>query len=212
MVLPSSCSPQQHFASLAYSGLLPPSLGLVHCSLAPPGCFHTANPSFIFATKLWSPNLSAQSSSKCVRLLCAWWLYCLFVELSLPFPPHTSSCTFLQGFEASLLSQLISSLVRWPTECRFLSSFKAPSQKCWSHPDSLFFFFFFLISSLSFSPFVLPSYVEGLLPFREVLGLLPAFSRCPMWIIAVLSSDFHHSVLWLIYLFFCHIYSAIVSF
>ena len=46
---------------------------------------------------------------------------------------------------------------------------------------------YYLSLSLFFY-FVLPSYVEGSLPFLEVWGLLPAFSRCSVWVI--LHGDF----------------------
>ena len=36
---------------------------------------------------------------------------------------------------------------------------------------------------LSLFPFVLPIYVEGFLPFLEVWGLLPVFSRCSMSVV-----------------------------
>ena len=47
-------------------------------------------------------------------------------------------------------------------ECGFLSFFTAPSQESWSHPDT-----FLSLLSLLFFPFVLPSYVEGFLPFWQ---------------------------------------------
>lgn len=45
--------------------------------------------------------------------------------------------------------QLMSLLVKGLQVCGFLSSFMAPSQECWSYPDSLFFFSL-LFLSLSF--------------------------------------------------------------
>ena len=38
-------------------------------------------------------------------------------------------------------------------------------------------------SSFFFSPFVLPSYVEGFMPFLEVWSLMPMFSRCSVLIV-----------------------------
>ena len=43
---------------------------LVHHSLAHLGCLHTANPSPLPATDLWSLSLSVQPLPKCLRLWC----------------------------------------------------------------------------------------------------------------------------------------------
>ena len=79
------------------------------------------------------------------------------VALSLLCPPQTDCCALLQGIEAPPSSHHPS----WPPHqlggfpvWEFLSFFTAPSQECWSHPDS----FFFLLSPLFFfSPSLPPS-------------------------------------------------------
>ena len=99
----------------------------------------------------------------------------VFVALSLLCPPHSSCCAFLWGFEVPS-SQLISPsadlpirrLARVWVPFFFLSSLSGVIVLSW-----------FL--SLSFFPFVLPSYMEGSLPFLEVYSLLLAFSRWTVW-------------------------------
>ena len=59
--------------------------------------------------------------------------------------------------------------------CGNLSSFTTPSHWCRSHPYSF-------VSVLSF--FFCPTQVCGeFLAFGEVWGLLPAFSRCSVWVV-----------------------------
>ena len=79
----------------------------------------------------------------------------VYAALSLLCPPQSSYRAFCQGSEVSP-SWLISPSVRW-------------LPRVWV--------------SFLFSLFVLPSYLEGFLPFLEVYGLLPALSRCSVCII-----------------------------
>ena len=58
-------------------------LAVTHCSLAPSGCLHIANPSSLPGTDLRSPSLSAQHLPKYLRLWCSGWWYQWFVQLSL---------------------------------------------------------------------------------------------------------------------------------
>ena len=99
-------------------------------------------------------------------------MVCVF--LSLLCPPQSSCCTFLWGFEVPL-SWLISPLVRWLPRVWVLFFFQS------SLSGVLVPSWFFSLS-VSFFPFVLPSYVKGFLPFLEVYCLLPAFNRCSVWI------------------------------
>ena len=66
----------------------------------------------------------------------------LTISLPLLWLPQTGCCIFLWGFEAPLLSQLISLPVRGFPGYRNISSFTAPSQEHRSHPNSFLFFFF----------------------------------------------------------------------
>ena len=79
-------------------------------------------------------------------------------------PPQSNCCTFFYGFEAPISTGWSPCQLGTLPGCVSLSSFTALPQEWWSHPDSLLFFF-----SLSlFFSFVLPSYMEGFLPFLEV--------------------------------------------
>ena len=106
------------------------------------------------------------------------------VALSLICPLQSSCCTFLWGFEVPL-SQLISPLVRlfprvW-VPFLFHSSLLGVLVPSW------------VLSLSLFSPFVLPSYVEGFLPFLEISGLLPAFSRCSVQTVIHLDGFFRYA-------------------
>ena len=108
-----------------------------HCSLAPSGCLHTANPSPLPGTDLWSLSLSAQPPPEHLRLWCPGAVVQMIcVALSLLRPPQSTCCAFLCSCEDPL-SRPISLSGGFPG-CGFLSFFTAPSQECWSHSDSFF--------------------------------------------------------------------------
>ena len=84
--------PASQFPWLWYSALQP----LVHCSLSPSGCLHTANPSPLPRTDLWSPSLSAQPLSEHLRLWCLGAVVpIVFMALCLLCPPQARCCIFL---------------------------------------------------------------------------------------------------------------------
>ena len=131
----SSCPPQQWH--LGYP--LGPDLSWVPSTLAfgspacgiplpsPSGCLHTANPSALPGTNLWSLSLSAQprpehlrqwSPGVVVQVIC--------VALTLFCPPQSILCTFLHDFEVHP-SWPISPLVGCFPGCGVLPSLTAPS-------------------------------------------------------------------------------------
>lgn len=84
-----------------------------------------------------------------------------------------------------LLLHFFSEALRFPLlDCgllgfSFFSSFTMPFQECWSSPGPSpppFFFLSFLSLFYFFFDFVLPSYVNGYLPFLEAQDHLPALS------------------------------------
>ena len=135
--------------------LLPVSLDVVLHSPAcgtpfpsPSSCLHTANLNSLTGIKLQSLTFSIQPlpTSQAIVTGAATPMVC--EALSFLCPPQSGCCAFLQGFEVPL-SQLASLSVRWPSGYGFLSSFIAPSQECWSPPDS----FNFSLLSLSIFTF-----------------------------------------------------------
>ena len=79
---------------------------------SPSGCLHTANPSPLLGTDLWSLSLSAQVPPERLRLgYPGRWCGCICAALALLCPPQSSCCTFLGNSEVSA-SQLISPSVR----------------------------------------------------------------------------------------------------
>lgn len=85
------------------------------------------------------------------------------VALALLYPPLSSYCAFLSDVEVPA-SWLIFPWIRWRLRgwVPFLFSSSLSGA----------------ILSLSFFPFVVPTYVEGFLPLIEVSVFLPMFSRC----------------------------------
>ena len=131
--------------SWAHGALLP----------SPLDCLHRANTTPLPGTDLQSLILSAHPHLIISGCVVHWWCYRWFLRFSLYF-----LSAWLLLFSLRSLTQLISLSGGFPV-CWFLSSFTAPSQDCWSHPESFF-------SPFSLSPFslvVLPSYIEGFLPF-----------------------------------------------
>ena len=112
-------------------------LAVVHGSLAPSEFFHTVN-----ASPLYFPSLqvSVPSPQTSVSGSGAPGGGTNHLSFSLLCPLQTSYCTFFQGFKDASPSRLIYLSGGLP-RCRFLSTFTAPSQECWSCPDSSFFFF-----------------------------------------------------------------------
>ena len=80
---------------------------------SPSGCHHTANPSPLPGTDLWSLSLRTQSPPKYLWL---WYLgmvvEMVYAALILLCSPQSSCCAFLHDFEVPK-SWLISPLVRW---------------------------------------------------------------------------------------------------
>ena len=133
---------------------------LAHCSLTPQAI--STQPIIVLSLELTSgARVSVPSPCPSVSCcgVCGQW-YQWSVPLSL--------CVALLRPAAVLLSEAWRTLcLCWSPcrlgafpECEFLSSFTAPSQECSSYPDSFPLYFF--------SPFVVPSYVAGSLPFLEV--------------------------------------------
>ena len=114
-------------------------------------------------SKAQSLSLSTQPLPEYLRLWCSDSWYHSSVWHSLYIALFTSVSTIFSKYLRLLLYPNWSPhhLGGLPV-CKFTSSFKVPSQECWSHPDSLFF------SSLS--PFFLSfyNYVKSFLLFLEV--------------------------------------------
>lgn len=147
----------------------------MHCSPALSCCFHTANPSPLPGTDLWRWVSAPAPTQVSLAVVLQAVVLMVCATFSLLSPSKTAAAVFSEVLRLPPPFWLISHQLGVLPECRFLSSFTAPSQKFWHILTSFFLFFF--------SPFVLPSYVEGFMPFLEVWSLLPAFSRCFVWII-----------------------------
>ena len=119
----SHTSQQWHFASLAGPGFL-------SNSLAPSGCFHTANLYSLPGTELQSSSLNTRRSSSVLGSGALSSSTCGLCGSLSVLPSSDGLLHFFQGF--CLPPPCLSSLhlvglsVSW---CRFLSSFTAPSQE-----------------------------------------------------------------------------------
>ena len=117
-----------------------------------------------------SPHLPQQVCRQTSQAGECWSAPILCAVISLIFPLHTCCCTVLRGSKA--FPPLTARFHQWRVflVCGNSSSFRAPSQGCWSRPYSFVSFFSF---------FFCPTQVcEEFLAFWEVWVLLPAFSRC----------------------------------
>ena len=183
-------TPHLHRERYSYYGLTPPALAIPqNCSLfllwnqatsniplavaphsqapgtllpTPSGYFHIATPIPLPRTDLWKLSLRTQSLPKCLRLRCLGMVVPWSLLLSLYFPPQFGCCAFLWCFEVPLCLSCSPCQLGGLQEYRFFSSFTAPSQECWSHPDSFFSLLFPSLFFLLFYP------EEVFLPFLEV--------------------------------------------
>ena len=127
----------------------------------------------------WPPKPESQHPAPAWVSVVSWAMIpMVYVVLSLIFPSHSSCFAFLWGFKFPPPSWLIYPSVYGLPGCTFFTLSQLPLRTA-----GVVLIQFFSSLCLSFFLFVLPSYLEGFLPFLEVKCLLPVLNSYSVRII-----------------------------